>query len=136
MTLSLPEDLEPYTNGLEDAHSSGAYALELQRPIDLGERWQEHYDTKPDYWRELVNADQVYYVGGTGDLLNRLEDHRDNDHPDRDSKRSTVLTEVCGVARLQVAWVSADAPTALGIDEPRLARWLSRSRPRAYVHTR
>lgn len=130
MSLSLPEDLEPYVDDYDDLHSSGAYALELQRPVDLRERWQQHYDTEPDYWTRLVNADTVYYVGGTSDLLSRLEDHRDGE------VRQTVLTRVCDIRRLHVAWVSSDAETATEIDEPRLARWLQESRPRSYCHTR
>ena len=134
MSLELPADLEPYTNGLEDAHSPGCYALELQRPIDLRERWNQHYDEKPDYWTRLVNAETVFYVGASSDLLSRLEDHRNNDDPEKESKRSTVLTKVCDIAGLQVAWVSKNPTEAFELDEPQLARWLQESRPAAFVH--
>lgn len=136
MALSLPEDLEPYVADYDALHASGAYALELLRPVDLRDAWQQHYDTQPEYWCELVNAETVFYVGGTGDLLSRLEDHRDNDRADRDSKRSTVLTQVCDVADLQTAWVGDDYDHATEILEPRLARWLQESRPDSYCHYR
>lgn len=128
MTLELPSDLYPYTGG--DHHQPGAYALELQRPIDLRERWQQHYDEEPDYWNRLVNSDTVYYVGGTSDLLSRLEDHRDGE------VRQTVLTRVCDVAGLQTAWPADNPSKAFELVEPRLARLLQQERPKAYVHTR
>jgi predicted GIY-YIG superfamily endonuclease len=130
MSLELPSDLTQYTDGHEEIHSAGAYSLILQRPVDLRERWQHHYDTKPPYWNDLVQADSVFYVGATGDLLSRLEDHRNG------GVRQTVLTRVCEVVGLQVAWVSESSERAFEVDEPRLARWLAKYRPDAYVHTR
>lgn len=136
MSLELPSDLTPYTNGHDNLHAPGAYALQLGRPVDLADRWPQHYDEEPDYWGKLIEADRVVYVGGTSDLLSRLEDHRNNDDPEKDSKRGTVLTRVCDVVGLQTAWVTEDATKATEIIEPRLARLLQQAYPSWYVHTR
>jgi hypothetical protein len=130
MGLELPADLEPYTNGLEDAHAPGAYCLLLSKPQDLEERWHQHNDTKPPYWDQLVDAPTVAYVGGTGDLLSRLEDHRNGD------VRTTTLTEVCGIEKLHTAWVDSEATHAREILEPRVAGMLRREYPRWFVHQR
>ena len=128
MSLSLPEELSPYTDG--DNSTPGAYALRLGRPLDLESAWEQHYDTRPPYWDQLMQADSVLYVGGTGDLLSRLEDHRDGD------VRQTVLTKVCDVTGLQTAWPADNPTNAFELVEPRLARWLQQTRPSSYVHSR
>ena len=134
MALELPSDLSPYTDG--DNHQPGAYALRLGRPLDLESAWEQHYDERPPYWDQLMTADSVYYVGGASDLLSRLEDHRNNDDPDKDSKRKTVLTRVCNVTALQTAWPADNATEAFELVEPRLARSLQNVQPASYVHTR
>ena len=128
MSLCLPEELSPHTDG--DNSQPGAYALKLGRPLDLESAWEQHYDERPPYWDQLMNADTVYYVGGTGNLLSRLEDHRDGDH------RQTVLTRVCDVVGLQTAWPADTPEDAFELVEPRLARYLQQTRPSSYVHTR
>lgn len=136
MGLELPADLEPYVESYDQLHSEGAYALELQRPVNLEEVWHRHNETKPPYWDQLQRADRVLYVGASGDLLSRLEDHRDNDDPERDTKRAPVLTRVCDVVGLHTAWRADSAAEAFEVLEPRMARWLQRTMPGAYVHSR
>lgn len=130
MSLSLPADLEPYVDDYDDMHLSGAYALELERPASLPEVWDRHYDHRPPYWSDLLQASRVLYVGGTGDLLSRLEDHRDQE------VRQTALTRVCEVRGLHTAWVADSPEHAFELLEPRLARWLQEARPQDYIHTR
>lgn len=131
MSLKLPADLEPYLQDYEQKNGPGAYALELERPLDLEEQWHRHNEEKPPYWSDLNTADSVYYVGGTSDLLSRLEDHRNGD------KRLTALTRVCEIAGLQTAWPhDGDTSEVFDVLEPRLARWLQESRPDSYVHFR
>lgn len=132
MSLELPADLEPYIQDYDELHSAGAYALILDRPQDLQAAWEQYYDERPDYWRALQDAATVYYVGGASDLLSRLEDHRNGE------VRQTVLTRVCDIQGLQVAWVAedGDAEKAREVLEPRMARWLARARPDSYVHSR
>lgn len=128
MTLSLPEDLTPYTNGHDDLHSAGCYAIYLNRPSALADAWDEKYDTRPPYWQQLTEADRVLYVGGASDLLARLEDHRDG------GVRETALTKICEVTGLHTVWVCEDADTAFNIEEPRLARMLQEEYPSWFVH--
>lgn len=130
MSLSLPEDLEPYVDDYDDLHSPGAYALELVRPVNLEEQWHRHNDEKPPYWRELTQGDRVFYVGGTGDLISRLEDHRNGD------VRTTVLTEVCEIHGLQTVWVGESYEHATEILEPQLHRMLQEEYAGSYVHQR
>lgn len=130
MGLELPGDLEPYIEEYDQLHSEGAYAIELSRPVNLEEVWHRHNETKPPYWDQLQRADRVLYVGASGDLLSRLEDHRDGD------ARTTVLTEVCDVVGLHTAWRAKSPEHAREVLEPRLARWLQSSNPGWYCHTR
>lgn len=130
MSLSLPADLEPYTNGLEDAHEPGVYALYLNRPSALADAWDEEYDVRPPYWQDLIEASRVVYVGGASDLLARLEDHRDGD------VRQTALTKICDITGLHTVWVCEDKETAFNIEEPRLARMLQEEYPEWYIHQR
>lgn len=136
MSLQLPGDLEPYVSNYNQLHSPGAYALVLEKPSDLAGAWEAEYDTQPDYWPELRDASECFYVGGTGDLLSRLEDHRNGDRDDDTGARSTVLTELCSIEGLQTAWVAESPERATDIIEPRLARWLQKARPSAFVHQR
>lgn len=128
--LSLPQDLEPYVDGYGELHSPGAYCLCLSRPVDLQDRWERHYDMKPPYWDELVNSEKCVYVGGTSDLLSRLEDHRDGE------VRQTALTQVCGIEKLQTVWVADSRGEAVNLREPQLARLLSEEHPEWFVHQR
>lgn len=135
MPLSLPEDLEPYIEEYDQLHSEGAYALELSRPVNLEAVWHRHNETKPPYWDRLVNASEIYYVGASGDLLARLEDHRDNDDSRRKSKRDTALTKVCSVRGLHTAWPTDSVEKAYELERD-IARTLSRTRPDDYIHQR
>jgi len=93
----LPADAEPFIpkgGDISDLRNPGCYALELSRPHDVGERWDQHFDNRPDYWDEFVNADRVLYVGASKDVLGRLEDHRDGE------KRKAALLRVCSIASL------------------------------------
>lgn len=136
MPLSLLEDLEPYVDDYDEMHASGVYALELERPASLADVWDQHYDTRPPYWSDLMQAEKCLYVGGASDLLSRLEDHRDNEDPTKDTKRQTALTRVCEVRGLHTAWLADSPEHAFEILEPRLARWLQSSHSSWYVHCR
>jgi len=128
MSLLLPEAIEPYCESTTDYHKSGAYALALNRPSDFADAWDRHHDHRPDWFDRARTALTLFYVGGTGDLLSRLEDHRDGD------VRTTTLTEVCSIEHLHTLWFAGSEHYEQ--TEYRLARWLQRDRPRAYVHQR
>jgi len=65
---------------LEDAHGPGCYALRLDVPASAEEahrRWLSHYDAVPegDALTEMAAAERVAYVGASGDVYDRLQDH-------------------------------------------------------------
>jgi len=132
MTLSLPVDAEPFIpngGGLGDLHNAGVYCLLLDRPDDLAEQWDRHFDTRPDYWDELVNAHRVAYVGASNDVLSRLEDHRDAD------VRKAALLEVC--EPVEVLNIKFFKTVEKAFErESGLALRFAREHPEFYVHQR
>jgi predicted GIY-YIG superfamily endonuclease len=128
MSLSLPADIEPYCDSTEDYHKQGAYALVLNRPDNFLERWDRHHDKRPDWLSAARTADVLAYVGGSSDILSRLEDHRDGE------VRQTTLTRVCEIDRLHTLWYSVDEDWRQ--TEFRLAKWLANERLRWFVHQR
>jgi len=132
MTLSLPEDIEPFLrsdDAFSQIHAGAAYALVLSKPDDLEAEWDRHFETRPEYWDQLVDAETVIYVGGSKDLLGRLEDHHEGD------VRVTVLTEICEIDRLRNVWWADDRGPFLV--EPQLADLLRHELPtETYVHQR
>jgi len=128
MTLIHPEAIEPFCESTEEFHKAGAYALVLDRPDDFTEAWDRHYDARPDWFDAARTAQTLCYVGGTGDLLSRLEDHRDGE------VRMTTLTEICDIDSLHTIWFAGGERYQQ--TEIRLARWLQQDRPRWHIHQR
>jgi len=129
MTLTLPADAEPFVDDISELRGAGVYALKCIKPADIAEQWDRHFDHRPDYWDELVNAYRVAYVGASNDVLSRLEDHRDAD------VRKAALLEVCEpVDVLNIKFF----PTAEQAFEREsgLALRFAREHPEFYVHQR
>ena len=129
MSLSLPEDIEPF---LDDTHTwsdSAVYALCLSRPDDLAQAWDAEFDHRPDYWDELVEAQNVVYVGAAKNLISRLEDHHNQD------VRKTVLTAVCDVEGLRNVWWCSDMDHAIQ-EESKLSIMMQNQYADTYVHSR
>jgi len=98
MTLSLPEDLEPFADP-DRWHDSCVYVLTLDRPDDVGLAWNRIYDVRPPWFDEFRDADHALYVGATNDCLSRLEDHRNGKY------RQAALMQVCNIDSLRnVFW--------------------------------
>ena len=130
--LELPADIEPF---LQSEHSHerirgpAVYCLRLTRPDDLAAVWDVEFDTRPDYWDDLTDADGVLYVGSAKDLLSRLNDHANGE------VRLTVLTEICEIDVLRnVFWV--DDPDRRFIEESQIATMMQTNLPDQYVHSR
>lgn len=101
MTLELPQDAEhfiPDGESFDHLHEPGVYALELTKPDDLSSAWDQEFDHRPGYWEELTDASKVVYVGEAGDVLRRLEEHRDGE------VRVGVLQRVCDIHSLRNIW--------------------------------
>jgi len=129
MTLTLPADAEPFVDDISDLRQPGVYALKCIKPNDMAAQWDRHFDHRPNYWNELVNAQRVAYVGASNDVLARLEDHRDAD------VRKAALLEVCEpVGVLNIKFF----PTAERAFEREsgLALRFAREHPEFYVHQR
>lgn len=69
---------------LDDAHGPGCYGLRVRTP-NTKERvvtaFTEHVDVAPgrEVCGKLAAADRVAYVGASGDVYDRLQDHADGD---------------------------------------------------------
>jgi predicted GIY-YIG superfamily endonuclease len=129
MSLSLPEDIEPFLTDANDWSDSAVYALELSRPDDLADAWDKVYDHRPDYWDELTEASSVCYVGAAKSLISRLEDHRNQD------VRKTVLTAVCSIESLSDVWWCKNMDEAIQYESKRAIE-LQNERPEDYIHSR
>lgn len=132
MSLSLPADAEkfiPEGNDYDHLRSAGVYALTLGKPDDLAEAWDAEFDARPPYFDDLRDAAGVVYVGEAGDVLRRLEEHRDGD------TRVGVLQRVCAIEGLRNIWWCDDKDHAEQ-QESVLAIALQNERPGLYVHFR
>lgn len=132
MTLELPQDAEcfiPNSESFEYLHNAGVYCLRLSRPDDLAEVWDREFDARPDYFEELQSAERVLYVGEAGDVLRRLEEHRDGD------TRVGVLQRVCSIKSLRNIWFCESKEKAER-EESRLAIMLQNEKPDWYIHSR
>lgn len=125
--MDLPSDLSLFADSIAEYHRPGVYCLRLKRPDDLGEQWDRHFDTRPDWFEEFRAAERVLYVGGAADVLSRLEDHADGE------VRNTVLTTVCSIQDLRNVWWAETVDQAF-LDESRIAIELRNQYPECYVH--
>lgn len=126
MGLSLPADAEAFLSDGDAITDSSVYALELSKPPDPAAAWDRHYDTRPPWFPEFLNNPRTIYVGATGNLIGRLEDHRDGD------VRQASILQVCDIdALIDVRFHENpfDHEFNVGVD-------LSRKHPDAYVHQR
>jgi len=74
MALTLPADIEPYVG--RDFSTPAVYALILTLPHDFRAAWDRRYDVVPGFVERAAECDTVLYVGATGNLIGRLEDHK------------------------------------------------------------
>jgi predicted GIY-YIG superfamily endonuclease len=131
MALSLPADAEPFIPDGEPwdhLHEPAVYALTIDLPDDLEAAWDATHDTRPAYWDDLVDADGVVYIGEAGDVLHRLEQHRDGE-------QTGVLMEAFGIDSLRNIWFMPSKEKAEQ-EESRLAIMLQNERLELYVHSR
>lgn len=84
----LTQDLDD--RGLLDAaRSPGVYALQLDVPRKLRERWREQYDVTPPNLSRLQGAGTALYVGASSNVYRRICEHVNAD------KRRAAVLRVC-----------------------------------------
>jgi len=131
MTLQLPADAEPFIpdgEPFDHLHEPAVYALTLTKPDDLEAAWDAEYDARPAYFEELQDASGVVYIGEAGDVLYRLEQHRDGE-------QTGVLMEAFGIDSLRNIWWM-DSKKQAEANESQIAIMLQNQRPDLYVHHR
>jgi len=128
VTLSLPEDLEPFVSP-DEFHTACVYALRLDRPDALADAWDRRFDVRPPWFEEFRDAEEAIYVGATADCLSRLEDHRDGD------KRKAALLRVCEIDALRNVYTFDDADRAFE-KESQIAIAMANEYPSKYIHQR
>jgi len=130
MSLSLPEDAEPFLNDDNPSWDApGVYALVLNKPKNLEEVWDNTFEERPAYWDELTEAQEVVYVGAAKSIMSRLEDHRNA------KVRKAALMRVCEIDHLRNIWWMSSAEQAF-IKESQIAMQLQNQYNDTYVHQR
>lgn len=129
MSLSLPADIEPHLSDAHEWSDPAVYCLWLDPPSDLRERWNTIYDHEPPYLEEVELASSTLYVGATGNLIHRLEDHNEG------KVRQGALTSLCEIEGVRNIWWFDDATRAFE-RENGLAMTLQNEYPDYYVHSR
>jgi len=122
-----PDDREP--------DSPGVYALEIDVPHavadDLEAQWLDHFEELPDeYWHRIVDCDRVIYIGETGDVQARLDDHITS------GKRKATLPYVFGVSRLLDVWWHDSKQDAKEAEYNRAREIDKQTLANTYVHSR
>lgn len=130
MSLSLPADLEPYlTDGFEQMRQPAVYVLDLERPDNLAEKWDDRFETRPEWFPEFRDSSAVIYVGATSDVLRRLEEHRDG------NVRRAVLCEICDVSGIRaIHWFQSQDRAFER--ESGIAISIQNANPSKYIHCR
>jgi predicted GIY-YIG superfamily endonuclease len=106
VSLHLPADLEAFANDYDQLTGPAVYALNIQPPADVAEAWDARFEERPEYWEQLTEADGWIYVGASGHVLHRLEDHRDG------KVRKSILPTLAQDMTLRNVWWCDDATEA------------------------
>lgn len=127
------EDMEPWIDTLDDAHSPGVYVVKLSKPKNwevVEERWANYTDkSMPDYVREAFDTRVVVYVGASKDVLSRLHQHL------KDTNQSTAIAEVFPLHSLfDIYWY--DSAEKAFDREHGIAMQLNNAYQSLYVHSR
>jgi len=85
MSLSLPEDIEPFGT---DWTQPGCYALLYAKPENPTEAVDKAFDNRPDWFDEFLKCEHCLYVGESYNVMQRLIDHNEAD------KRLTTLSRI------------------------------------------
>jgi len=131
MSLSLPEDMEPFLAQDYQQYSNPAvYALTLTVPDDVRQQWREYYDHTPDYLEAVENASTVIYVGAAKNAIARLEDHVDGD------VRRVALLRFCEIDSLRNVWWYDSAERAFERESGLAIELNNHTDASTYVHQR
>jgi len=135
MTNILPDQLLQCCPDDRAPDSPGVYAMEIdvpaQPPEVLESLWLDKYESLPEeYWHRIVDCDRHIYVGETGNVRARLNDHLNT------GKRKATLPYVFGVnALIKVWWY--DTKEAAEENEFNRAQELDDQTPAStFVHSR
>jgi len=134
MTDILPEQLLQACPDDHEPSDPGVYALEIDLPDKSKEQlqrdWLLEYDTLPPYFHRLVDCHTAIYVGASGDVQGRLEDHLDT------HVRKASLPTVFDVTALHsVEWYD-DTDDAFQAEYNRARAIDKDTDPLTYVHSR
>lgn len=85
MSLELPADAEPFGT---EWNRPGVYILRYAKPNPLAAAVDDAFETRPEWFDLLADAERVLYVGESGNVMRRLEDHAEA------KKRLTTLSRI------------------------------------------
>jgi len=108
----LSEHIEHHVDGgPTEAHRPGVYCLELSIPEQCGletysRLWLDTHGTVPTYLESIVEANRLLYVGSSGNVYKRIQQHLE--HPNR----STTVASTFPIHHIEKIWWYDDAQTA------------------------
>jgi len=127
------ERLSAFVPDQRSNNDPGVYALVVQLPDSreaVEAAWSESYDTLPDYVDRLVEADRAIYVGATGGVRDRINDHREG------KVRQATLPHIFGVVDIYGAWYHDSTEAAFEAEYNRTGRIRRSFGADVYVHSR
>ena len=129
MSLTLPEDIEPHLPEGVEWDQPGVYSLYLKKPDNVRDRWEQEFDSTPDFVDMLESKPTTVYVGAASNVMRRLEDHRDGE------VRKVALLRVCDIEGLRNVWWFDSTDEAFEQEWP-LATLMQQQYENYYVHQR
>jgi predicted GIY-YIG superfamily endonuclease len=130
MVLELPRDLEAFADEYDQLQSAAVYALDLTPPDDVAAVWDRRFEERPAYWDRLVNAETWVYVGASGNVLHRLEDHREG------KVRKSILPTLAEDMALRNVWFQRSSNKAFERESAIAIRLRNHLPSEIFVHYR
>jgi len=127
------ERLAPHVPDDHSNNDPGCYALVVDLPADreaVEAAWLKWYDSLPEYVDQLVEADRAIYVGATGGVRDRINDHREG------KVRQATLPHVFGLVDIYGAWFHDSSEDAFDAEYNRAASIRRAFGTNVYIHQR
>lgn len=127
--------IEPFIESLDEAHQRGVYVLRLSYPTGGREThnrlWLQDHDDVPNYLDAIIESNGILYVGSSSDVLNRL-----NQHLNDDLNRSTTISDTYPIHSVVNVDFYPDEDVDITHKEQQKTDALNDERSGMYIHSR